>query len=172
MAKVWKATTVMKTTNVMKATTVMKATNAMKATNGMKATTTMKAIKSVKAMKIVAMKEKKVSVAIKSMKLAKAMKAVKLSKRVTGRLARFKVFTGGKELTTSGRLKKADLTKNRLGKIVSKRRSARAKQGYASTIGKWTQAVVKARYALGIKGFLVVKKGSPVYNKAREFYKP
>lgn len=152
--------------------TVMKATSVMKATNVMKATTTMKAIKSVKAMKIVAMKEKKVSVAMKTMNLAKAMKAVSVSKRVTGRLARFKVFTGGRELTTSGHLKKCDLTKNRLGKIVSKRRSARAKQGYASTIGKWTQAVVKARYALGIKGFLVVKKGSPVYNKAREFYKP
>jgi len=170
MAKVWKATTVMKVTNVMKAS-VMKAT-VMKATKVDKATNTVKAIKSVKAMKTVAIKEKKVSVAMKAMKLAKAMKAVSLTKRVTGRMARFKVFTGGRELTTSGRLKKADLTKNRLGKIVSKRRSARAKQGYASTIGKWTQAVVKARYALGIKGFLVVKKGTPVYNKAREFYKP
>merc|ERR1712137_696397 len=131
----------------------------------------MKAMKDVKPMKVVAMKEVKEMkvVAVKTMKATKVTK--EKQKRVLGRLARFKVFSGSKELATSGGLKKPDLTKNRNGKIVSKVRSVRAKQGFAKTLGKWTQAVVKARHALGIKGFLLVKKGTPVYNKAREFYK-
>merc|ERR1712063_221511 len=109
-------------------------------------------------------------VAMKEEKGSKVMKATKESKSATGRLAKFRVFKGGKE-TTSGGLRKADLTKSKTGKIVSKKKSAAGKKRYASTIGKWTQAVMKARQTLGIKGFLAVKKGSPVYNKAREFYK-
>merc|ERR1719331_3271227 len=108
---------------------------------------------------------------MKTMTVSKAVKSMKASKVATGKFAKFSVFVGGKD-TTVGGLKKADLTKSKTGKIVSKKRSAQAKKRYASTIGKWTQAVMKARHLLGIKGFLVVKKGSPVYNKAREFYKP
>merc|ERR1712007_63886 len=113
------------------------------------------------------MKEEKASKAMKAIKVSKAMKSSKIA---TGRLAKSSVFKGGKE-TTSGGLKKADLTKSKTGKIVSKKRSANGKKSYALTIGKWTQAVMKAREVLGIKGFFGVKKGSAVYNKAREFYK-
>merc|ERR1719502_2262184 len=134
----------------------------MTTTKVMKATDAMKAIKVVKAMKVVGMKIEKVS---------KPIKAMKVSKIAVGKLAYVRVFRGGKEKTRSG-LKKADLTKSKTGKIVSKKRSANGKKRYASTVGKWIKAVIKAREVLGIKGFLAVKKGSPVYKKAREFYKP
>merc|ERR1719301_287904 len=42
-----------------------------------------------------------------------------------------------------------------------------------SEIGKkspWIAAVTKARAALKIKGFSPIKKGTPLYNKAKEFY--
>merc|ERR1712006_67011 len=56
------------------------------------------------------------------------------------------------------------------GRIVSKKQSLRAKKMYAKGIGKWTAAVQKARKALGTKGFVAIKKGSPLYKKAREFF--
>jgi len=31
-------------------------------------------------------------------------------------------------------------------------------------------AVTKARKALGVKGFVAVKRGTPLYKKAKEFY--
>merc|ERR1712146_824008 len=34
----------------------------------------------------------------------------------------------------------------------------------------WTVAVQKARKALNVKGFVAVKKGSPLYKKAKEFF--
>merc|ERR1711970_313127 len=95
----------------------------------------------------------------KAMKAAKAMKAMKAmkAKRVSKRMAKVIAFRGGK---TGGAttLTKADLMKNK------------AKKMYASGIGKWTAAVQKARKALGTKGFVAVKKGSPLYKKAREFF--
>merc|ERR1712093_897610 len=54
--------------------------------------------------------------------------------------------------------------KNKYGKIVSKKSSLRAKKN------PWMSAVRKARKALGLKGFVALKKGSPLYKKAKEFY--
>jgi len=139
---------------------------AVTSTKVMKAVNVTKTSKAVKATKVVGMKEEKDSKAMKKVPIA-----MKVSKVARGRLAKNRVFKGHKEVTAGG-LRKADLTRNRTGKIVSAQRSAYAKQTYASTIGKWIQAVMKARQVLGITGFLGVKKGSPVYNKAREFYKP
>merc|ERR1719158_1954347 len=34
----------------------------------------------------------------------------------------------------------------------------------------WTVAVQKARKALGVKGFVAVKKGTPLYKKAKELF--
>merc|ERR1719330_1008971 len=107
------------------------------------------------------------------MKAAKAMKAktaMKISKVAKGKRAKASVFSGRKEKTSSG-LKKTDLVKSKSGKIVSKKMSLVAKKRYASTIGKWTAAVTKARKALGVKGFVAVKKGSALYNRAQQFYK-
>merc|ERR1712046_514372 len=101
----------------------------------------------------------------KTMKAMKAMKA----KRVSKSFAKVVAFRGN---PTGGAttLKKADLMKNKNGRIVSKKLSANGKKVYAKTIGKWTAAVVKARKALGTKGFVAVKKGTPLYKKAKELY--
>ena len=63
----------------------------------------------------------------------------------------------------------AGLMQNKNGKVVSKARHAFGKRQYKNIRG-WTQAVSKARKALGITGFCAVKKGTPLYAKAREFY--
>merc|ERR1712225_160179 len=84
------------------------------------------------------------------------------------KLAKMVVFRGTKSKTTSG-LKKSDLMKNKNGKIVSRKASANVKKAYARIKG-WTVAVTKARKFLGVKGFVAVKKGSPLYKKAKEFY--
>ena len=39
-----------------------------------------------------------------------------------------------------------------------------------SPASKWIAACMKARKALGIKGFCAIKKGTALYKKAREFY--
>merc|ERR1711900_3615 len=105
-------------------------------------------------------------------KAAKAMKAMKkkvVSKIATGRYAKSVVLRGNKEKTTGG-LKASDLIKNKRGKVVSKKQSAAAKRRYASTVGPWTRACQKARAALKIKGFVPLKKGSPLYIKAKELF--
>merc|ERR1711884_267780 len=109
----------------------------------------------------------------KAMAAAKAMKAMKAMKAKSviakGKRARSVVFKGGKEKTASG-LKKTDLQKNKSGKIVSKKASAAGKKAYAHIKG-WTAAVVAAKKALGLKGFVAVKKGTPLYAKAKTLYK-
>merc|ERR1711988_818299 len=109
--------------------------------------------------------------AMKAMAAMKAMKAMKkkaVSKIAKGKRAKLVVFLGNKEKTYTG-LKKSDLTKNKNGKIVSKKQSANGKKAYARIKG-WTIAVQKARKALGVKGFVAVKKGTPLYKKAKEFF--
>ena len=77
------------------------------------------------------------------------------------------VFHGTKEKTLSG-ITKGDLIKNKYGKIVSKKRSLLSKKN--NYIKGWTTAVQKARKALGLKGFVAIKKGSALYKKAKELY--
>merc|ERR1711937_598719 len=96
-------------------------------------------------------------------KAMKAMKKKSVSKIAKGRLAKVMVFRGSKAKTVGGMTAK-DLTKNKFGKIVSKKRSAFGKKS------PWIQAVAKARKALKITGFAAVKKGTPLYAKAKEFY--
>merc|ERR1719386_273110 len=102
------------------------------------------------------------------MKAMKAMKKKAVSKIAKGKLAKLVVFRGSKAKTTGG-LSKGDLTKNKNGKIVSKKQSAQGKKNYANIKG-WTVAVQKARKALGVKGFVAVKKGTPLYKKAKELF--
>ena len=104
----------------------------------------------------------------KAMKAMKAMKAKKVSIIAKGKYARSVVFRGNKTKTPGG-LKKTDLMKSKTGKIVSKKANANGKKAYAHIKG-WTTAVQKARKALGVKGFQAVKKGSPLYKKAKELY--
>ena len=105
--------------------------------------------------------------AMKAMAAMKAMRAMKkkaVSKIAKGKLAKLVVFRGTKAKTSSG-LSKTDLIKNKNGKIVSKKASAAKKNN------PWIVAVKKARAALKIKGFSAIKKGTPLYLKAKEFYK-
>merc|ERR1712134_234140 len=96
---------------------------------------------------------------MKVMKKKAAMKAMKVMKKK----AAMKAMKAMKKKTVGG-LTAKDLTKNKYGKIVSKKSSARAKKS------PWIQAVAKARKALKITGFAAVKKGTPLYAKAKEFY--
>merc|ERR1711924_208142 len=108
--------------------------------------------------------------AMKAMAAMKAMKAMKkkaVSKIAKSKNAKAVVFHGTKEKTLSG-LTKADLIKNKNGKIVSKKLAA-GKKAFAHIKG-WTTAVQKARKALGVKGFVATKKGSALYKKAKELY--
>merc|ERR1712110_129598 len=127
-------------------------------------------VMALKAMK--AMKATKGSKAMKaSMKARKAMKANVVSKIARGVFAKSAVLSGRKE-KTSGGLRKADLTKNGQGKVVSRKMSARGKRAWAnSKLKAWTDACKKARKALGLKGFVAVggqtAAGKALYAKVK-----
>merc|ERR1719409_1537472 len=106
--------------------------------------------------------------AMKAMAAMKAMKKKSVSKIAKSKMAKSVVFRGSKAKTVGG-LTKNDLVQNKRGKIVSKKLLAHGKKAYANIKG-WTTAVQKARKALGVKGFQAVKKGSPLYKKAKELY--
>merc|ERR1711862_455313 len=111
----------------------------------------------------------------KSMKAMKGMKrkAMKKSKIAKGKRGKSSVFRVTKEKTVGG-LKKGDLMKNKNGKVVSRKQHNRGVKAYKG-IKAWTEAVKKARKALGVKGFVAVGgkkgKGQELYRKAKSFYK-
>merc|ERR1712054_353745 len=134
---------------------------AMKAMKVMKKKAAMEAMKVMK--KKAAMKAMKVMKKKAAMKAMKAMKKKSVSKIAKGIMAKAMVLRGSKAKTVGG-LTAKDLTRNKAGKIVSKKKSALSK-------GRpWIQAVAKAHKALKITGFAAIKKGSPLYAKAKEFY--
>merc|ERR1712057_136892 len=92
-------------------------------------------------------------------------KKKKVSKIAKGKFRKVLVLRGKKEKTVGG-LKASDLIKNKNGKVVSKKASAKSKKS------PWIAAVTAARSALKLKGFVAVKKGSPLYAKAKSLYKP
>merc|ERR1719146_609708 len=98
-----------------------------------------------------------------AMKAMRAMKKKTVSKIAKGRMAKVLVFRGTKEKTVGG-MTATPLTKNKHGKVVSKKQSAMGKKH------PWMAAVTNARKALGLKGFVAIKKGSALYKKAKEFY--
>merc|ERR1711862_323734 len=107
--------------------------------------------------------------AAKAMKTMKAMKAV--SKIAKGKRAKSSVFRGTKT-KTSGGLAKGDLMVNKRGKVASKKSSAASKKRYQkSGASKWIEACKAARKALGLKGFVAIKKGTPLYIKAKALLK-
>merc|ERR1711988_1150486 len=91
----------------------------------------------------------------------KKMKKYKKPARAYKRLA----FAGKIAKTKTG-LSASDLVKNKHGKIVSKKKAAFGKKS------PWIEAVMAARKALGVKGFAKIKKGTPLYTKAKSLYKP
>merc|ERR1719408_1035292 len=99
---------------------------------------------------------------MKAMAAMKAMRAMK-KKVVSARLAKRHAFFGKIDKTKTG-LKKSDLVKNKSGRVVSKKRSLLSKKS------PWIAAVKAARSALKIKGFCAIKKGAPLYKKAKELF--
>ena len=75
----------------------------------------------------------------------------------------------GFKLREMPKITKDDLMKSKSGKIVTKKSNAAGKKAYKRIAG-WNAAVAKARKALGCKGFVAIKKGSALYNKAKGFY--
>merc|ERR1712070_879656 len=130
----------------------------------MKAMKVMKKKAAMKAMMV--MKKKAAMKAMKVMKKKAAMKVMKVMKRkaaMKGIMAKAMVLRGSKAKTVGG-LTAKDLTRNKAGKIVSKKKLALGKKS------PWMQACSKARKALKLTGFVAIKKGSPLYVKAKEFY--
>merc|ERR1711964_411680 len=97
----------------------------------------------------------------KKKKAAKKPKKKKAKKVKRGSLRR--VWSG--TVATS----KGGLTKNKSGKVVSKKRHAQGLKAYKG-ISKWTAAFMKARKELKIKGFVACKKGTAFYKCARKHY--
>merc|ERR1739848_552304 len=87
----------------------------------------------------------------KAMKAMKAMKKKTVSKIGRGKHAKAMVLRGTKAKTIGG-LTSKDLFKNKRGRIVSKKMSAKGKKS------PWIAAVQKARKALKITGFSAIKK--------------
>merc|ERR1739838_734476 len=109
-----------------------------------------------------------------AMKGAAMKRAMKKAKRVSivakGKRAKASVFSGKKQRTTGG-VTKEGLVKNRNGRVVSKKSSARAKRAYGKTIKAWGDAVKAARKALGVTGFVAIggksAAGRALYAKAK-----
>jgi len=97
------------------------------------------------------------------------MKAKRGTKIAKGRYAKAVVFRGTKEKTAGG-LNKGMLIKNKRGKIVSKKAAASGRRAYSNIKG-WTDAVVAARKALSVTGFVAVNGrgsiGKALYAKAK-----
>merc|ERR1719450_1091871 len=109
---------------------------------------------------------------MKAVKVKAMKKAKRVSKVATGKRGKSSVFRGTKA-KTSGGLTKDKLTKNKTGKVVSKKASAHGKKAYKNISG-WTKAVQAARKELGIKGFCAVggkaAQGKALYAKAKSIY--
>merc|ERR1711877_96693 len=108
---------------------------------------------------------------MKSMKAMKAMKAKRVSIVAKGRGAKARVFSGRKEKTMSG-LTKDKLTRNKNGKVVSKKASAHGKKLWVQNgLKAWADAVKKARKELGFTGFVAIggksAAGKALYAKAK-----
>nr|AFY23229.1 dinoflagellate viral nucleoprotein DVNP.7 [Hematodinium sp. SG-2012] len=121
-----------------------------------------------------AMKSMKVKKSAKKSGKGMKKKAKRVSKVARGKRAKSSVFRGTKEKTTGG-LTKSGLVKNKLGKVVSKKKHELGKKIYGKGIKKWIDAVMKARKSLNIKGYQSVggssAKGKALLAKARAFYK-
>ena len=91
-----------------------------------------------------------------------------MARRVRVRGSKRQVWNGSRQKTMSG-LTKDSYMKNKNGKIVSKKASAKGKQN------KWIKAVAKARASLKIKGFSPVggktAAGQKLLKLAKSFYK-
>ena len=104
-------------------------------------------------------------------KAAKKTTRKRKAKKVSKVGKKWQVWKGTRERTAGG-LRKKDLRKSKSGKIVSKKQSDLARRRMKKGgISKWLAAVMRARKALKLKGFVACKKGTKYYRTAKKFYK-
>ena len=97
---------------------------------------------------------KKMAMSMKKMGMRRM--AMKKSRVARGKGAKTRVFRGKKHHTAGG-LTRDDLKRNKRGRVVSKKASARASRSKgAKVISAWGKATKQARKQLGIKGFCPV----------------
>merc|ERR1712072_326103 len=100
-----------------------------------------------------------------------APKKRKAKKKVSVVGKKWQVWKGTRQRTAGG-LTKKDLRKSKSGKIVSKKQSMLARKRMRNGgISRWLKAVMAARKALKLTGFVACKKGTKYYRKAKAFYK-
>merc|ERR1712224_37069 len=93
-------------------------------------------------------------------------------RRVSIRGTRAQVFRGTRRKVKTTGQTKADLMKNKRGKVVSKKANAAGKKTFKRNgLGKWNKAFMQARKNLGLKGFVACKKGTKFYKEAMKLYK-
>merc|ERR1711948_128283 len=97
-----------------------------------------------------------------------------MGKIARGPLAKAMVLRGSKAKTAGG-LTKESLTKNKRGKIVSKKMSAARKKRWAgSRLALWIKSLVAARKQLAITGFVAVNgktaQGKALYAKTKTMF--
>merc|ERR1711964_134416 len=102
-------------------------------------------------------------------KKAAKKKATKKKKAPKIKRGSFRRVWSGTVARSKGNLQKTDLTKNKSGKVVSKKGHAQGVKNY-KRISKWTAAFMKARKELKLKGFVACKKGTAFYKCARKHY--
>ena len=119
---------------------------------------------------------RKMKSAMKKSGKKSAMKAMRRrkAKKTSVRGKKWQVLAGTRQKSFGG-LQKADLVKNKQGKVVSKKKSAAGKVFFKKYAQGWVKAVGQARKALGIKGFQAVggksAQGQALLKKARSIYK-
>merc|ERR1711900_26269 len=98
-------------------------------------------------------------------------KAAKKPKKKAKKIKRgsFRRVWSGTVATSKGGLTKDKLTKNKAGKVVSKKGHAHGLKAYKRISG-WVNACTKARKQLKLKGFHPIKKGTAYYKLARKLY--
>merc|ERR1711972_487639 len=106
------------------------------------------------------------------MKKSTAMKTVMRTRRrdniARGRY-RFAMVVKGTRSRTSGGLRKVDIMKNKVGRLVSKKRSLHGRKQYGN-ISLWIESTTAARRELGISGWFNVKRGTALYARAKELH--
>lgn len=77
----------------------------------------------------------------------------------------------GNAMKTSGGLTKSDLTRNKSGSIVSKKKSVGAGKKESPLLVEWRNSVTDAYKLPKYAGqFIPLKKGTPFYNDVKEIY--
>mmetsp|Transcript_2621 Transcript_2621/g.4818 ORF Transcript_2621/g.4818 Transcript_2621/m.4818 type:complete len:172 (+) Transcript_2621:67-582(+) len=112
---------------------------------------------------------KKPAMKVKKTVMKEAKKNTKKSKVARGRCAKLLVMRGKKEKTAGGLTRDA-LMRNKVGKIVSKKRSALGKRQFKH-IEEWVGSVSTARKSLKLEGFVAINgkslQGKALYVKAK-----